>query len=234
MLSTLLFAAAAYAGELTTNAVNILNAPKWLTAARVNRVSDQVERVLEWDIRRARVRFYNDEKEFQRAVALPGDTSSVLAVSKRGENAVFIGPRVTTENFDGVFGHELAHIVMFQKYKDAIPAWLEEGLANYAAKRGVIDYRLLASRQNVDVRALTHPFAATGADPKYHYMASSALIEMLAAKCSLSDLLQLSVGQGLESYLATFCRIPDLNASFAQWVTLKSAKTKALSKTSRR
>lgn len=211
--------------QVTTNSVSIADAPKWLTAARVNKVSGQIERALEWDIRRVRVRWFTSDSEFSKAVGLPGDTSSVLAVAKRNENAIYIGPRVKNENFDAVFGHELAHVIMFQKYKDAIPKWLEEGLANYVAKRGEIDYRFLAANENFDVRSMTHPFqAASGksSDPKLHYMASSAVMHMIASKCRIHDLLQLSVGHGLEKYLSTFCRIPDLNAEFAKWVKRKA------------
>lgn len=216
LLSSLAFA------QVTTNSVTIADAPKWLTASRVNKVSGQIERALEWDIRRVRVRWFASQAEFSKSIGLAGDTSSVLAVAKRNENAIYIGPRVTSENFDGVFGHELAHIIMFQKYKDAIPKWLEEGLANYVAKRGEIDYKFLSQRENFDVRSLTHPFKATASDPKFHYMASSAVMHMIASKCRIHDLLQLSVGHGLESYLSTFCRISDLNAEFAKWVKRKA------------
>lgn len=217
----------AYAGSITTNSVVIPVAPHWLTASRVNKVCDRIERVLEWDIRRVTVRWHQQEGEFQKAIGLPGNTAAVLAVAKRGENAIHIGTRVTSENFDAVFGHELAHIVMFQKYKDAIPKWLDEGLANYAARNGKIDYKYLESQitrsgAGLDVRAMTHPFKETKIEPKFHYLASTALIEMIASKCRMADLLQLSLGKGLESYLETFCRIKDVNAEFTKWVKKKA------------
>lgn len=219
--------AVALSAGLTTNSVSIPSAPRWLTASRVNKISDRVERVLEWSIRRVQVRWYEQENEFQKAVALPGNTVSVLAVAKRNENAIHIGTRVTSENFDAVFGHELAHIIMFQKYKDAIPKWLEEGLANYAARNGKIDYQYLENQlqkagSKIDVREMSHPFKETKVEPKFHYFASTALIEMISSKCRIADLLQLAVGQKLESYLGTFCNIKDVNSDFTKWVKRKA------------
>lgn len=222
------------AEEISTNSVAMVNPPRWLNVRRVNKLSDQVERVLEWDIRRVRVRWYNNETQFKQAVALPGDTASVLAVSKRNENTIHLGPRVNAENFDVVFAHELAHIVMFQKYKDAIPKWLEEGLANFAARQATVDYVYLAqelAKAPVDVRAMVHPFLGSVAvrGARFHYQVSTALIEMIRSKCVIADLLQLAVGEGLEKYLSSFCRIDDLNADLKRWVETK-AKQKTKSK----
>lgn len=210
---------------ITTNSVTMNEAPKWLTAARVNRVTDRIERQLEWSIHRVSVKWFEDEKAFTSAHGISGAPealSGITAVSKKNENTIYLGPRVSASNFDEVFGHELAHIIMFQKYKDAIPKWLEEGLANYAAKKLSVDYRWLAAQAPVDVRTLSHPFGSGGPGPRYHYMASTALMEMIAAKCRVHDLLQLSVGEKLEAYLSTFCRITDLNDEFRKWVTRKA------------
>ena len=113
---------------------------------------------------------------------------------------------------------------MFQKYKNAIPPWLEEGLANWAAKHGTIDYKYLASQPAVDVKTMGHPFGNGGPGPRYHYMASTALMEMIGSHCQIHDLLQLSVGEKLEGYLGTFCDIPDLNAEFHKFVARKAGK----------
>jgi hypothetical protein len=219
-------ALAAHGAEIVTNSVSMPDAPKWLTQARVEKVTDRIQRVLEWDIRRVNVRWYTSEAEFQKAHGLPvaADGGGILAVSKKNENTIHVGPRMTTKNFDGAFGHELGHIIMFQKYKEAIPKWLEEGLANYAAKNGTIDYKFLASQPDVDVRSLEHPFGKTALSPRYHYMASTALMEMIASKCSIGDLLQLSVGEKLEGYLGTFCGIDDLNGEFRSFVKRKAGK----------
>ena len=155
------------------------------------KVIDQIERVMEWDIRKINVIWYNDESAFER---VHGFGPSVLAFARRSDNTVHVGPRVNTANFDGVFGHELVHIIVYQKYKDAIPPWLDEGLANYAANRVNIDYAWLASQPIPDIHTLTHPFNATHSSgevtvsARYHYMASTALMEMLASHCDIHDL----------------------------------------------
>ena len=98
--------------------------------------------VLEWDIRKIQVYFHSDEASFERSNNLG---PAIIAVSLKADNAVHLGPKVTTQNFDQVFGHELVHIISYQKYKDAIPKWLEEGLANYLSKNGNVDYKWLAA-----------------------------------------------------------------------------------------
>ncbi|MBI3544388.1 MAG: hypothetical protein HY075_14040 [Deltaproteobacteria bacterium] len=216
---------AASAAELLTNEVAIHDAPKWLTAARVNKVVQKVQRMLEWDIRKVEVRWHSNESEFAAAHGLPvvrDGTAQILAVSKKSENTIHVGPRVDTTNFDGTFGHELAHVIVYQKYKTAIPVWLEEGLANYSAKNSTVDYKYLSTQPDVDVKAMGHPFGGKGPGPRFHYMASTALMEMIASKCDIHELLQLSVGEKLESYLDTFCGISDLNAEFRRFVKRKA------------
>lgn len=212
-------AAVAWAEPITTNEVSIPDPPKWLTAAKVDNVVDQIQHFLEWDINRVNVKWYTDQAEFKKA---HGYDDSVLAVSRKSDNTVLVGPKVTADNFSDVFGHELVHVILFQKYGNAIPKWLEEGLANFVAKHGKVDYPWLASQPVIDVHTMEHPFKSTPAGAKYHYMASTALMEMIASKCDVHSLLQLSVGEKLEGYLGTFCEIPDLNAAFQAWLKKKS------------
>ncbi len=215
--------AAARAGEIRTNAVVIPEAPSWLTARDVDKVVDRIQRVLEWDIRRVNVVWYTDEAAFEQAHHL-GPT--VLAFSRKSDNSVQVGPRVDKASFPAIFGHELVHVIIYQKFKEAIPAWIEEGLANYLAGQGHVDYAWL-KRHGVegDVRKLVHPFQgiqpgalARDEHARYHYLASQALTEMVAAHCDLEQLLQLSVGKKLETYLSTFCGITDLNGEFRSWI----------------
>ena len=265
---------AASAEELSTNEVVFTNPPSWLNQIRVDQVVDKIQATMEWDIRKVRVQWYSDQATFQK---FHGFDATVLAVSKKEDNSIHLGPRVVDQNFNAVFGHELVHTIVFQKYKDAIPNWLNEGLANYVAREGQVDYTWLSTQPFIDVRTLVHPFqkpssnetstpelssspspspsatssatdmptgqhhgrkgtryvaqtpviahstppsnvAKTGINPRYHYQASTALIEMIASQCSLDDLLQLSVGKKLETYLATYCSITDVNASFQAWV----------------
>jgi len=206
---------AVHAKEVRTNPVLIPDAPDWLTASRVDRIADRIESKLEWDIRQVRVTWYTDQKSFEK---FHGYGPAVQAVSRKQDNTIHVGPKVNDQNFDAVFGHELAHIILGQKYKGAIPNWLEEGLANYVAKKGSVDYAYLKSQPKVDVHTLNHPFKSTAIDFSFHYQASTALVEMLAAKCSLADLLQLSVGKKLENFLSTYCGIDDVNVAYEKWI----------------
>jgi len=217
----------AFGKELQSNAIRFHNAPAWLTERRLEKLTDRIQNVLEWDVRRIEATWHTDQREFE---TLHGFGPAVLAFARRADHSVHVGPRVDSSNFDETFGHELIHVILFQKYKDAIPRWLEEGLANYAAKAAKVDYAWLAKRAPFpDVRLMIHPFKAISAPEgkgaegwRFHYVASQALIEMIASKCRLHELLQLSVGKKLETYLQTYCRIQDINVEFGKWVSKKA------------
>jgi hypothetical protein len=207
-----------FGAELLTNAAHFENAQKWLNMTRVNKVVDPIQSVLEWDIRRVEVVWFSDQAAFEKA---HGMGPLPLAVSQKSENKILLGPKVVDDNFNRIFGHELVHMIAYQKYKEAIPKWLEEGLANHLAKFGKVDYAWLNKQPfPSDVRSeLVHPFAGSEDSVRYRYMASQAMAEMLAAKCDFRNLLRLSVGVGMEGYLDTYCGMKDLNAVFRSWVT---------------
>ena len=206
--------------EVETNNIYMSEAPPWVTRARVEKSVEHIQTLMEWDIRKVTVTFYKDAAKFESVHHLG---PAFLAVSFKQANTIHLGPRVSTENFDQVFGHELVHIISGQKYRDAIPRWLEEGLANYLAKNGKVDYRWLASKPfPTDVRSFDHPASGSTDQVHYHYVVSQALTEMIAKKCDLENLLRLSVGMKMENYLDTYCEIPDLNVAFKKWVLSKS------------
>jgi hypothetical protein len=209
VLLLLLSLASAYAQSLVFN-----QAPAWFNARKAEKVVDRIQSRLEWDLRKTQVTFYPVAASFAR---VNDHGPEVLAFARKSDSSVHLSPKVTETNFDSVFGHELAHIIVAQKYKQAIPAWLEEGLANYVSRHGQVDYAWLKSQQLPPVESLSHPFKGI-ASAQLHYMLSTATMEFLAAKCSFADLLQLSVGKKLESFLKTYCEIGDLNHELAQWI----------------
>lgn len=207
------------AAELLTNVARFQNAPKWLNSTRVNRIADNVTRYMEWSIRRVDVIWYSDASEFQSAHSL-GPYAS--AVTKRRENKILLGPQVNESNFDQIFGHELVHVTSEQKYKDAIPPWLEEGVANFIAKSKKIDYaKLKALPGPIDVRTLSHPMRGKFEEVQIKYMTSQAVTEMIASRCDFINLLRMSVQRKLEDYLNNMCRIKDLNSEFKDWLRKK-------------
>jgi hypothetical protein len=211
--------ASALAAELLTNAAHFTDVPAYVNSTRVNKIADKVQNVLEWTIRRVEVEWYKDQASFDKVHKLG---PMAVAVSLRDRNRILLGPRVTTENFDSVFGHELVHVISYQKYKDAIPRWLEEGLANHVAQSGRVDYKWLRKQPlPKNITNLVHPFDGTTDRIRYHYAASQALTEMISSKCELRGLLRLSVGRKLEDYLENICRIKDINSDFAKWIQSK-------------
>lgn len=217
----------AFGDEITTDYVHIGNPPSWLTESRVTRVVEKIQNKLESDKwkKRVEVYFYTDAESFKRA---HGSGDWIEAYSRTDDNgsAIHLGPQIDSSRFDGTFGHELVHVMLHQKYKTAIPGWLEEGLANHLADKGTVDYGWLAHQPFQDVKTLVHAFNHV-ADPHYHYQASQAVAEMVEAKCDLHDLLQMAVGKSFETYLANICEITDVNAAFREWVLKKAPKVAA-------
>ncbi len=204
-------------------------APAWVTGSRIDSIEERVaDKLGGADFRKISLTFYTDQAAFRRA---HGFDDTVLAFTIKPDNAVSIGPRVTTRDFDAIFGHELVHVILYQKYKTAVPGWLEEGLANYLVKYGHVDYAWLASQPDRDVTSLAHPFGSNGrvlpGGARYAYQASQALMEMIATHCEVTDLVGMSVGKKLEDYLPTMCGISDLNAEFKKWVRSKARRTAA-------
>lgn len=208
-----------FAAELLTNCARFTNPPKWLTLSRVNKVAEPVENLMEWSTRRIEVIWYQDQSAFEKAHDLG---SSAMAVSLRGQNKVLLGPKVNEANFNQVFGHELVHVISAQKYKQAIPSWLEEGIANFISKNGKVNYKALLNYEFSDVNDLSHPLRGTANMVSSRYQASQALTEMIASKCEFRNLLRLSVGRKMEDYLKNICRISDINAEFKNWVKAKA------------
>jgi hypothetical protein len=204
---------------------------KWTTLRHAEKTQQRIERLLEWDLRRIRVRFYTDQKSFQSGHGFQSADVNVMAFTKPSDHSVHLGPGVILENFDRIFGHELVHVMLQQKHKASVPKWLEEGLANHFGQKGVaakqkikLDYQwLLTQLGATDVRNLVHPFnGALGTRARFHYQASTALAEMIDRRCDLSHLLQLGLGRSLESYLPTLCEIKDLNVEFRNYLKSRS------------
>ena len=208
--------------EMTLNCCIIANPPAWLARESARDVVERVQRQLGWDIRRIRVFFYSDERSFANEQTLGFSTRAFF---RPKDQTVHVSTKVTEKNFSSVFGHELVHVIFFQKYKKAIPRWLEEGLANVIGGEEKVDYAWLAKQPLVDVTTLVHP-NSDGSGSRYHYQASTAAAEMIADRCRMNDLLMLSVGKRLEDYLSTFCKIADVNASFRTWVAERGSAKK--------
>ena len=219
------------ARTLTLNQMTVEGAPSWLTEARTQRVVERIESKLEWDIRKIRVIFYRDRESFLKEFGVKD--AAISAFARKKDMSVHMGPGVDSNDFDGVFGHELSHVISYQKYKEAIPQWLEEGLANLVSRNGKPNYSWLAQQSALPVvKQMGHPFQAVSQGKgspdsvRLHYEASHALAELLKTKCGLHDLLQLSTGSSVEKYIATLCGIRDIDAALRDWVSRKSQSGK--------
>jgi hypothetical protein len=206
-----------WAESIRTNSVVFESAPSWVTESMIERTVSGIEDKLEWDIRKIKAVWVSDLKEFDKK---HGYGPSVTAFSLKSENTIYVSSRVDAQSFEGTFGHELVHVVLFQKYKTAIPKWIEEGFANYFSRHKKANYSELKKIKLPDIKLMQHPFKnrVQGLSHEHYYMVSLALTEMLAAKCDLQDLVQLSVGKNLENYIQKTCGIADLQQEFARWV----------------
>ncbi len=210
-----------YGNVMRTNAVIIEGAPDWLKSPRVERVTGRIQHKLEWSTRRVKVQWFTTKSSFENAHNL-GPSAAAVTKYTNGEATILIGPSVTTDNFDKLFGHELVHVIVYQKYKSAIPKWFEEGLANHLSKTEPVNYKWLAAQPAIkDFHELAHPQSGSVSGIVYRYKASQAFAEMLDKKCKLDNLIRLSVERKMEDYIKTYCKIDDLNKAFKDWITSK-------------
>lgn len=211
--------AATVTREILTNAARLRNAPKWLNESKVTGVVSRIEQKLEWSTRRVDATFYTDQAAFTQALGTA--VGPVLAFTRRSDQSMHFGPDVNAQNFALVFGHELVHVITFQKYKGHVPKWLEEGLANKIAGSVKVDYRALAEHPQVPVYSFAHPLSASSREEmNFYYMASLAFVNMLEKKCpSFREVLNLSLKDNLEKSLQTYCQLPaDPTATFWTWL----------------
>jgi predicted SprT family Zn-dependent metalloprotease len=210
--------------KVITNSAIFHNPPSWFSKYRAEKTMTRVEKTLEWSTRRIDVHWYKDQKKF--TDAMKQKPSNILAFARRQDHSVHIGPKVTLKNFETVLAHELAHVIIFQKYKDRIPLWLEEGLANSVAENVQIDFKWLNQQKRIPLKAMSHPLSATSADEiNYKYMGSLAAIEMLKERCpNFRELLNLSLKQNLETFIPTYCKIPNLDTALWEWINRKQKK----------
>lgn len=216
MMLLLFFSQLAMAKEIQSNSFVMPGAPDWMMRNRAEKIVDRMQTQLEWTVHKVEVLWYKDQVEFEKTHKMG---PYARAVTHKTLNIIRLGPKITNQNFDQIFGHELVHVIAYQKYKEGIPRWLEEGLANYLSKNGKVDYALLKKKQMTgSVFDLAHPMSGTWDDIYFKYQASQALAEMISKKCDLTNLLRLSVGRNMEDYLKTYCEIPDLNEAYKKWV----------------
>ena len=170
LVAVLIIHSSAFAGELLTNSAHFSEAPKWLNSSRINRISENVARMLDWNVRRVLVLWYASQTEFEGAHSLG---PLPLAVTQKSKNRILLGPKVIENNFDRVFAHEMVHVVSGQKYKGAMPQWHEEAVAYYVAQFGKIDYVKLNSQALPDdVTSLSHPIRGSEEEITNRYITS--------------------------------------------------------------
>ena len=222
IFASLFFPMLTHAKNFQTNALNVKNAPKWVKRTKVEKATDRIQTKLEWSIRRVNMFWYSTTDSFVAAHSLGPRALAVTSI-RNGVVTIHMGPQVSQDNYEQVVGHELVHVIVYQKYKSAIPKWLEEGLANFLSRKKKPDYKWLASQEfPKSINELAYPFKGPKERITYNYVASQAFAEMLDKKCDLQNLIRLSVERKLEDYIERTCEIKDFMASFKDWV-LKNA-----------
>ncbi|MCJ8276393.1 MAG: hypothetical protein HRT44_07510, partial [Bdellovibrionales bacterium] len=189
---------------------------------RVDKVRDRIQSKLEWTIRRIEVQWHSSQKDFEKVHSL-GSGPSAVTIKRNNFQKIHMGPSINDSQFDQIFAHELVLVIFAQKYKGAIPRWLEEGFANHLSQRKKVDYKWLSQQKfPTNITDLEHPFKNSPVSPKFHYRASQGLVEMLDKKCDLENLLRLSVERKMANYIQTYCEIKDINQAFKKWVDEKA------------
>ena len=227
LFSLLLSTANLQARVVQTNELTIHDAPAWLLRPKVEKITDRIQTHLEWTTRRTPVYWHANESSFIKAHSLGAGPVAVTSKSTKG-SVIHMSPRVSLLNYKRILGHELVHLIFYQKYRGAIPRWLEEGFANHLSRKSSVNYGWLAKQElPADVTKLGHPFKQQGVRIDVHYAVSQAVVEMLRKKCDLQNLLRLSVERKMSDYIKSYCQIPDINKAFKKWLSVKSQPVKA-------
>ncbi len=214
----------ASAKEVRTNSLVLHNLPDWVKQNRVERITEKLESRLEWKIRRVPVYFHTTEGSFKKAHTL-GSRPAAVTIKSPKSTEVHISPRATHKNLDQILGHELVHVIFYQKYKSSIPRWLEEGFANFYSRKGKVSYHWLTKQKKFsDITKMGHPFQPSSIPIAVHYKTSQAIVEMLDERCDLSNLLRLSVKKKLIDFIRRTCRIQDINEAYSQYLLEKTKK----------
>lgn len=210
-------AAMVRAENFKTNCCDVENAPSWLSQYTLSDIASEMERDMGWSIRRVKVIFHSTDAAFTRSANLNFSAAAFFVPAKQ---TIEIKPVKDLATFTPIFRHELAHVISNQKFKGGIPNWLEEGFANYLGTKQKVDYKWLSQQPLPAASQLAHPNSdATGS--RMHYLLSTATVEMIASKCNLNDLLMLTTGSKPTQYLATFCKIKNIDADAIDWVKSK-------------
>jgi hypothetical protein len=192
----------------------IINPPDWATSFALNDLAEEMGREMGWSMRRVKVIFHPTLMSFSNASGLNFAASAFFSPSKQ---TIEFSPQKDYASFAPTFRHELSHVISNQKFKGGIPAWLEEGFANYLGSKRAVDYKWLKTQLIPNATSLSHP-KVDSSGSKMHYQLSTATVEMIAAKCNLKDLLMLTTGAKLANYLETFCKIKDIDSAVKSWI----------------
>lgn len=216
--------AAPKSGALQTITLNELvfkNAPAELSASTVQKVVDRISGILEWSIRKIEIDWIRNESQF---IRLHRFGPNIFAFTRKKEGQIYLGPRTTMKNFEGVLGHELVHVIIHQKYAGKVPAWLEEGMANQIAGNTDLSYRWLALQDPLTLDQMSHPFGSQNlTEVKRRYMSSLAFTQMLQSRCGdFRELLNLSLKSKMEDFFQTYCQIGDPMAALHEWIQKKA------------
>ncbi len=223
-LASIFVSLSASTKEIRTNSLIVYNLPNWVKKNRVERITEKLESRLEWKIRRVAVYFHNSENSFKKAHTL-GSRPAAVTIKSPKKTEVHISPRAKDNNFDKIFGHELVHVIFYQKYKGSIPRWLEEGFANFYSRSEKVNYPWLNKQKKFsDVTKMGHPFHPSSIPIAVHYKTSQAVVEMLDERCDLSNLLRLSVEKKLVDFIRRTCQIHDINRAYSQYLLEQNRK----------
>lgn len=213
-----------YGKTILTNTALIIDAPSWLRSVDVRKASARIQNKMEWTTHRFNVYFYADQVEFNKIHSY-GARATAITISTKDKSVVYMGPKVNKQNFSKIYSHELVHVIINQKYRGAVPKWLEEGFANHFSKTSKVNYKWLKKQPLIkDLRSLSHPFMGSKDKISYRYKVSQALVEMLDKNCDLDNLFRLSVERSMEDYIKTYCKIFDLNSEYKKWINKKSKR----------
>jgi hypothetical protein len=148
--------------------------------------------------RPAKLYIYADAQDLQGAMIYPQEWTGGVAFTRYGIMAIGIAPNNLSWGKRAI-AHELAHLVIHQMTLNpynALPTWLDEGLAMYAEGPLVPLYKAyldkaIAEDNLISVRSLSSPFSAYTEESLLSYAQSYSLVEFLITSYGQDMMLEL-------------------------------------------
>ena len=146
-----------------------------------------------------KIYIYASTKDLQGSMIFPREWTGGVAFTKYNIIAIGISPGNLDWGKDAMaheLGHTVTHQITFSPYGEALPTWLDEGLAMHAESKPDPHLqawlkKAIAEKRLISVRSLSSPFSAKPEEAYISYAQSQSIVEFLIQNYGKDRMLRL-------------------------------------------